>query len=109
MKPSSALELHKSAIRAMTALFKAANPRVYGSVLHERDLEGCDILPLLKSAPPISQNKAGGGSWKRVIIAAFRRNRLPIAPGLARGRAVLYNRRIISGARGRNFQVRKRA
>jgi|GEM_PF-1156961 len=23
------------------------------------------ILPLLKSAPPISQNKAGGGSWKR--------------------------------------------
>ena len=60
MKPSSALELHKSNIRAMTARFKAANPRVFGSVLHGRDLEGSDVDLLVDPLPGATLFDLGG-------------------------------------------------
>jgi len=60
MKPSSALERHKSDIRAMTARFKAANPRIFGSVLHSRDLEGSDLDILVDPLPGATLFDLGG-------------------------------------------------
>ena len=39
MKPSEALELHRSAIRSVVEKNDACNPRVFGSVLHGDDTE----------------------------------------------------------------------
>jgi predicted nucleotidyltransferase len=46
MKPSEAMKLNREAIRRITAQYKAANPRVYGSVLRGEDgpLSDLDIL-----------------------------------------------------------------
>ncbi len=43
MKPSHALELHRDAVRDAPARFRAANPRVFGSVLHGTDRDGSDL------------------------------------------------------------------
>ena len=43
MKPSEALELHRSAIRSVVEENDACNPRVFGSVLHGDDTENSDI------------------------------------------------------------------
>ena len=37
MKPSQALEGKREAVRALVARYPAANPRVFGSVLHGDD------------------------------------------------------------------------
>ena len=43
MKPSEALKLHRDAIRRIVENNHAANPRVFGSVIHGNDTEGSDL------------------------------------------------------------------
>lgn len=51
MKPSLALEPHRAAIRAAAPRFRAANPRIFGSVLHGTDKEGSDLDVLVDPLP----------------------------------------------------------
>jgi predicted nucleotidyltransferase len=43
MKPSEALRLHRDAIRRIVRENDAANPRVFGSVIHGDDTEDSDL------------------------------------------------------------------
>jgi len=43
MKPSTALTLHRAAIRNVVAKNRASNPRVFGSVAHGEDTESSDL------------------------------------------------------------------
>ncbi|MBU0498790.1 MAG: nucleotidyltransferase domain-containing protein [Gammaproteobacteria bacterium] len=43
MKPSEALRLHRDDIRRVVELNDAANPRVFGSVLHGEDSDDSDL------------------------------------------------------------------
>ncbi len=43
MKPSQALESHRSAIREIVKSHRASNPRIFGSVLHGSDTEESDL------------------------------------------------------------------
>lgn len=43
MKPSELLNRHRDAIREVVAAHRAANPRVFGSVLHAADSEASDL------------------------------------------------------------------
>jgi predicted nucleotidyltransferase len=43
MKPSEALRLHRDAIRHIVENNHAANPRVFGSVVHGNDTETSDL------------------------------------------------------------------
>jgi predicted nucleotidyltransferase len=43
MRPSEALQLHRSDIRNIVARNHACNPRVFGSVAHGNDTEGSDL------------------------------------------------------------------
>jgi len=54
MKPSQALERHRSAIREIVARHRAANPRVFGSVRHGRDRDGSDLDLLVDPTPDAS-------------------------------------------------------
>lgn len=51
MRPSQALDRHRSQIVSLSARYRTANPRVFGSVLHGADREGSD-LDLLVDAQP---------------------------------------------------------
>jgi predicted nucleotidyltransferase len=51
MKPSVALELKRAAVREATSRFRAANPRVFGSVLHGTDEDGSDLDLLVDALP----------------------------------------------------------
>lgn len=51
MKPSVALNLKRAAIRSATSRFKAANPRIFGSVLHGTDGDGSDLDLLVDALP----------------------------------------------------------
>jgi len=44
----------------MTARFKAANPRIFGSVLHGRDMKGCDLDILVDPLPGTTLFDLGG-------------------------------------------------
>ncbi len=43
MKPSEALKLHREEIRQIAEQHHTRNPRVFGSVLHNKDCEGSDL------------------------------------------------------------------
>ena len=43
MKPSDACRQHKENIRQIVAQNRAANPRIFGSVLHGDDTDGSDL------------------------------------------------------------------
>lgn len=43
MKPSTALNTHRDAIREIVRAHRASNARVFGSVLHAQDIEGSDL------------------------------------------------------------------
>jgi predicted nucleotidyltransferase len=43
MRPSEACRKYKEVIRQVVARHRAANPRVFGSVLHGEDTEGSDL------------------------------------------------------------------
>jgi predicted nucleotidyltransferase len=51
MKPSMALEGKREAVRAVVSRYPAANPRVFGSVLHGDDREDSDIDILVDALP----------------------------------------------------------
>ena len=51
MKPSTSLESKRHAVRAAATRFRAANPRVFGSVAHGDDVEGSDIDLLVDPLP----------------------------------------------------------
>ncbi|MBT4971682.1 MAG: nucleotidyltransferase [Thiotrichales bacterium] len=43
MKPSNALKENRELIRQIVSAHRASSPRVFGSVLHDRDREGSDL------------------------------------------------------------------
>lgn len=51
MKPSDALNAHRAAVRRVVASHRAANARVFGSVLHGLDTEGSDLDLLVDPTP----------------------------------------------------------
>ncbi len=51
MKPSMALEGKREAVRAVVSRYPAANPRVFGSVLHGDDRDDSDIDILVDALP----------------------------------------------------------
>jgi len=60
MKPSILLAANRDAVRAAVARRKAANPRVFGSVLHGDDAEGSDIDILVDALPGATLLDLGG-------------------------------------------------
>ena len=50
MKPGEALERHREDIRRLAASRRAANPRVFGSVLRQEDTEDSDLDLLIDAA-----------------------------------------------------------
>ena len=51
MKPSVALDLKRTAVREATSRFLAANPRIFGSVLHGTDSDDSDLDLLVDALP----------------------------------------------------------
>lgn len=60
MKPSAALELKRAAVREATSRFRAANPRIFGSVLHGTDQDGSDLNLLVDALPGATLFDLGG-------------------------------------------------
>ena len=60
MKPSLALDLNRNAVRAAPARFRAANPRVFGSVLRGTDKDGSDLDLLVDPLPGATLFDLGG-------------------------------------------------
>ena len=51
MKPSAALQTHRSEIRRIVAAHNASNPRVFGSVARGEDTESSDLDLLIDPTP----------------------------------------------------------
>ena len=60
MKPSIALVERHAAVRNAATRFRAANPRVFGSVLHGTDKEGGDLDILVDALPGATLFDLGG-------------------------------------------------
>jgi len=60
MKPSIAFEQERVAIRAVVSRFRAANPRVFGSVLNGTDKNGSDLDLLVDALPGATLFDLGG-------------------------------------------------
>jgi predicted nucleotidyltransferase len=60
VKPSAALDLHRAAVREAPGRFRAANLRVFGSVLHGTDQDGSDIDLLVDALPGATLFDLGG-------------------------------------------------
>lgn len=60
VRPSDMLELKRIAVREATGRFRAANPRVFGSVLHGTDEDGSDIDLLVDALPGATLFDLGG-------------------------------------------------
>ncbi len=60
MRPSIALDMKRSAVREATRRFRAANPRVFGSVLHGTDRDGSDLDLLVDALPGATLFDLGG-------------------------------------------------
>lgn len=60
MKPSLALRQNALDIRQTVSRSRAANPRVFGSVLHGRDAEGSDLDLLVDPLPGATLFDLGG-------------------------------------------------
>ena len=60
MKPSVALAHKRAAIRELAGRFRAANPRVFGSVLHGTDTDGSDLDLLVDALPGATLFDLGG-------------------------------------------------
>jgi predicted nucleotidyltransferase len=60
MRPSEVLEKNREAIREATTRFKAANPRVFGSVARGEDGPGSDIDILVDALPGTTLFDLGG-------------------------------------------------
>ena len=60
MKPSAALAGKSDAVRQATKRFRAANPRVFGSVVRGTDQEGSDLDLLVDALPGATLFDLGG-------------------------------------------------
>jgi predicted nucleotidyltransferase len=60
VKPSAALDVQRSAVRDVVGRFRAANPRVFGSVLHGTDQDGSDLDLLVDPLPGATLFDLGG-------------------------------------------------
>ena len=60
MRPSVVLNMKRSAIREATVRFRAANPRIFGSVLHGTDEDGSDLDLLVDALPGATLFDLGG-------------------------------------------------
>lgn len=60
MKPSVALALKRDAVRLATGRHRAANPRIFGSVLHGADREESDLDLLVDPLPGATLFDLGG-------------------------------------------------
>lgn len=60
MKPSTALDLQRSAVREVIGRFRVANPRVFGSALLGTDMEGSDLDLLVDTLPGTTLFDLGG-------------------------------------------------
>ena len=60
MKPSDALEIKRMEVRQLVARFRAANPRVFGSVLYGMDSDGSDLDLLVDTLPGATLFDLGG-------------------------------------------------
>ena len=60
MKPSEVLEQNREAIRALTIRYKAANPRVFGSVARGEDGPDSDLDILVEALPSATLLDLGG-------------------------------------------------
>ena len=60
MRPSDALTLKRALVREATTRYRAANPRVFGSVLHGNDQEGSDLDLLVDALPGATLFDLGG-------------------------------------------------
>jgi len=60
MRPSAALDLKRDTVREAVGRFHAANPRVFGSVLHGTDLDGSDLDLLVDALPGATLFDLGG-------------------------------------------------
>lgn len=60
MKPSAALALKRAAVREATQRYRAANPRVFGSVIHGTDQDGSDLDVLVDALPGTTLFDLGG-------------------------------------------------
>jgi predicted nucleotidyltransferase len=58
--PSAALDRQRDAVRAAAHRFRTANPRVFGSVLHDTDSDGSDLDPLADALPGATLFDLGG-------------------------------------------------
>jgi predicted nucleotidyltransferase len=54
MKPSFALDYHRSEIRGVVAAHRASNPRVFGSVVRGEDAEDSDLDLLIDPTPDMT-------------------------------------------------------
>lgn len=60
MKPSTALNMQRSAVREVIGRFRVANPRVFGSALLGTDLDGSDLDLLVDPLPGTTLFDLGG-------------------------------------------------
>ncbi|MDP2787715.1 MAG: nucleotidyltransferase family protein [Pseudomonadota bacterium] len=60
MKPSVVLDLKRATVREMASRFHAANPRIFGSVLHGTDKDGSDLDLLVDALPGATLFDLGG-------------------------------------------------
>lgn len=60
MKPSIALDRHRSAIREAAQRFRTINPRIFGSVLHGTDQDGSDLDLIVDALPGTTLFDLGG-------------------------------------------------
>ena len=60
LKPSAAIDLTRAAVREAASRFRAANPRVFGSVLHGTDRDGSDLDVLVDALPGATLFDLGG-------------------------------------------------
>ncbi|MCA1936322.1 MAG: nucleotidyltransferase family protein [Asticcacaulis sp.] len=60
MKPSLALDQQRDAARRLPVRYRAANLRVFGSVVHGRDTEGSDLDLLVDPLPGATLFDLGG-------------------------------------------------
>ncbi|NWE13041.1 nucleotidyltransferase family protein [Pseudomonas yamanorum] len=60
MKPSTALDLKRAAVREVVGRFHTSNPRVFGSVLLGTDKEGSDLDLLVDALPGATLFDLGG-------------------------------------------------
>lgn len=60
MRPSEALSRHRDAVCLAAARYHVANPRVFGSALHEDDSDGSDLDLLVDTLPGTTLLDLGG-------------------------------------------------